>query len=145
MRRYLARIRQDQRGAAAIEFALIAPLLIGMMLGVLQIGIAMQNYNALRSISADVARYAVVNYQTNTRLTTSQLQDYAYSVGTTTPYGLQRSNLVSSVGLATTQRVSGATEYTITLNYDVPSILTVIGVGEIPLSYSRPVFVVTAS
>jgi len=144
MRRLFSNIRKNADGAAAIEFALIAPMLFGLMLGVLQIGIAMQNYNALRSVSADVARYAVVNYQTSTRLSVSQLQDYAYSVGTTAPYALQRQNLTTSVRMATTQRVTGATEYTIALTYNVPSVLSVIGIGNIPLSYSRPIFVVSS-
>ena len=76
MRRMISFLRKDQRGSVAVEFALIGPLLIGMLMGVLQIGVGMQNYNALRGISADVARYSVINYQTANRLTVGQLQDY---------------------------------------------------------------------
>ena len=52
---------------------------MAMMLGVFQIGIGMQNYNAMRSVASDVMRYAVVNYQTNNDLTDQQLRDYARS------------------------------------------------------------------
>ena len=145
MRRMISFLRKDQRGSVAVEFALIGPLLIGMLMGVLQIGVGMQNYNALRGISADVARYSVINYQTANRLTVAQLQDYANGVAATAPYGLVRDRFTATITPAATQRVIGATEYTITLDYDVPTMLSVIGIGEIPLSYSRPIFVINAS
>lgn len=145
MRKLISCLRQNQTGSVAVEFALVGPLLIGMLMGVLQIGVGMQNYNALRGISADVARYSVINYQTANRLTTSQLQDYANSVASNAPYGLVRNRFTATIQAAATQRVTGATEYTITLNYDVPTMLSIIGIGEIPLSYSRPIFVIAAS
>lgn len=145
MRKLFSYLRQNQTGSVAVEFALVGPLLIGMLMGVLQIGVGMQNYNALRGISADVARYSVINYQTANRLTTSQLQDYANSVASNAPYGLVRNRFTATIQAAATQRVTGATEYTITLNYDVPTMLSIIGIGEIPLSYSRPIFVIAAS
>ena len=80
MQRLLSRLRRNRDGSVAVEFALVGPILLGMLMGVLQIGIGMQNYNALRGISADTARYAVVNYQTANRLTTSQRADHARPV-----------------------------------------------------------------
>lgn len=145
MRRLLRRLRQERTGSVIVEFALIAPVFLGMFLGVLHLGIGMQNYNALRSVSGDVARYAVVNYQTNNRLTVGQLQDYANGIATQAPYGLVRSRFLASMSAATTQRVAGATEYTLTLTYNLPTMLSVIGIDEIPISYTRPVFVVATS
>ena len=142
MNRFFSSLRHDRQGSVAMEFALIGPIFLTMFLGVLQIGIGMQNYNALRGVSADVARYAVVNYQTANRLTTSQLEDYTRSVASSPPYGLTRSRLTASVSMATTQRVEGATEYTVALNYSVPSVLGIMGMEDIPLRYSRPIFVV---
>lgn len=142
MTRLFKRLAHDLQGSVAIEFALIGPVFLTMFLGVLQIGIGMQNYNALRGISADVARYAVVNYQTSNRLTTSQLEDYTRSVAASPPYGLTRGRLTASVSTAATQRVEGATEYTVALNYNVPSVLGIMGMQDIPLRYSRPIFVI---
>jgi Flp pilus assembly protein TadG len=138
----LKQLRASTDGSVIVEFALLAPLLIGMFMGVLQVGIGMQNYNALRGASADVARYAVINYQTNNRLTTSQLQDYANGVATQAPYGLTRSRFTVTINTATTQRVTGAVEYTMTMRYTVPTMLSLLGVSEIPLTYARPIFVV---
>jgi Flp pilus assembly protein TadG len=65
MSKFFIRLRalcQDQRGAVAIEFALIGPAFIALLLGVLQIGVALQSYNAIRNVSADIARDVTVPY-----------------------------------------------------------------------------------
>ena len=76
IRKLLNRIRRNDTGAAAIEFALLSPALILMMIGVLQVGVAMQNYNALRGLSADVARYTMVQYQTGNTISNSQIESW---------------------------------------------------------------------
>lgn len=140
----LRRLRMDRDGSVAIEFALIGPALFGMLLGVLHIGIGMQSYNALRSVSGDVARFAVVNYQTRNRLSASQLENYADGRASQAPYGLQRSRFEAHMVQATTQRVGGAVEYTLQLTYMVPTLLGVLGIDEFPITYTRPVFVIAA-
>ena len=142
MLRHVKSLRDRTEGSVIVEFALLAPLLIGMFMGVLQIGIGMQNYNALRGIAGDVSRYAVVNYQTSNRLTTSQLQDYANGISAQAPYGLTRSRFNVTIADAATQRVTGAVEYTMTLRYNVPTMLGVMGVSDIPITFTRPIFVV---
>lgn len=144
----LARLKtlaHDNSGASAVEFALIGPTFLGIFLGVLHFGVGMQNYNALRAVSADVARYAVVNYQTNNRLTTAQLQSYARSVATSAPYSLASSRFSARISSASTQRVSGATEYSLSLSYSVPTYLGILGMDSIALYYSRPIFVLTTT
>ena len=54
----LQRLRRNSDGSAVVEFAMLGGLFIAMLLGVFQVGIAMQSYNAMRSMTADVARYA---------------------------------------------------------------------------------------
>lgn len=144
MGNWLARIRRDNKGSVAIEFAIIGPTMLAMMLGVFQIGIGMQNYNAMRSIAAETARHAIVNYQTGNKLSNSQLADHAKTVGISAPYSLQYDRLATSVNDAAVQRVTGAKELTVTLTYRVPTILGIIGIGDIPMSFSRPIFVITA-
>ena len=77
MRKVFAALRRDEQAATAVEFALIGPAFLTMFFGVMQVGIGMQQYNALRSVSAETARYAVINYQRSNLLTAIQLQDYA--------------------------------------------------------------------
>ena len=77
---WLTRVRRDNSGSVVVEFAIIGPTMLAMMLGVFQIGIGMQNYNAMRSIAAETARHAIVNYQTGNKLSNSQLADHAKTV-----------------------------------------------------------------
>ena len=69
----LRRLARDVSGSTIVEFALLGPLMMAMMLGVLQLGVGMHGYNAMRSASADVARYAAVQYQTENELSNSQI------------------------------------------------------------------------
>lgn len=128
-------LKRADDGAVAVEFALIGPALIAALLGVLHIGMGMQSYNALRSVSAEVARTAVVN----PLLTLSDIEGIAYR--TAEEYGLSQKHFSASVVLATATRVAGTKEYSIRLNYDTPTLLGVIGIESIPLHYERPVFV----
>lgn len=143
MGKWLARLRNDREGSVAVEFAIIGPTMLAMMLGVFQVGIGMQNYNAMRSIAAETARHAIVNYQTGNKLSNSQLADHAKTVGISPPYSLNYDRLAAAVTDASVQRVPGAKELTVTLTYRVPTILGIIGFGDIPLSFSRPIFVIT--
>ena len=143
MMKKLASLRVDQTASAAVEFALIGPAFLAMFLGVMQVGIGMQNYNALRSISADTARWAVTNYQAGDQKTAIQMQQKATDLAAAAPYGLEESpRFTVFVSSPTAQRVAGATEFRITVTYQVRTLLSVIGIGEIPLTYTRPIFVI---
>jgi Flp pilus assembly protein TadG len=140
--RYFRSLRDDRSGSVVIEFAILAPVLITMLMGVLQMGLAMQNYNALRSVAAEASRYAVVQRQRNTTLATSAVEARARTVAIAAPYGLKTGRLTVACTNAATQRVSGATEMTLTLTYNIPTFLSIVGIGEIPLTFTRPIFVV---
>ena len=141
IKRFIASLRIDRTAATAVEFALIGPAFITMFMGVMQVGMGMQNYNALRSISADTARYAVVNYQNNNLVTAIQMQDFAKAAAIKAPYGLQIENDFAFVSTPAIQRVSGAIEFQLRLTYQVPTFLAIIGIDKIPVTYTRPIFV----
>ncbi len=143
----LTQLHRDRSGSVIVEFAILGPALLTMLFGVLQFGIGMQNYNALRSISADVARYAVIDAQDaaaqsdmTMRDTNTELEAYAEEVAGTAPYGLQTDRLTVTVTSVVT-RIDEASERTITLQYNVPSLLGAIGINSIPITYTRPVFI----
>jgi Flp pilus assembly protein TadG len=142
-----AKLRRDCSGSVIVEFAIIGPAMLGMLFGVLQFGIGMQNYNALRSISAEVARYAVIDAQDaaahsdmTMRDTNEELEDYAKEIADVPPYGLQESRLTVTVTSVPT-RVEGASERMINLRYNIPSMLGMIGIESIPITYERSVFI----
>ena len=140
----LLRLAADRRGGAAVEFGLLAPAFLLMFIGVLQVGVAMHAYNSLRNISADTAREVSVQYQTNNRLTNSQISQVGVATATTAPYLLQTDRLIVNVQAATTQRVPNATELTLRLRYQLPTFLDFAGIEGPELDYSRPIFVSSA-
>lgn len=55
------RIIKNEKGASAVEFALILPILIILVFGIVQFGIAYNNYIALTHAAREGARLAAVN------------------------------------------------------------------------------------
>ncbi|MXO93124.1 hypothetical protein GRI62_05825 [Erythrobacter arachoides] len=128
-----------------VEFALLAPALLIMMFGVLQVGIALQNYNALRSLTADVSRYAMVQYQTGNNLSPSQLRAFARNQALGAPYLMTSDRLRVTVEEADTQRVAGAKEIEIALSYRIYSLLGFADIEAPTIDYQRAIFLVDSS
>ncbi len=57
---FLLRVLKDGRGAAAVEFALIAPLLMLCLLSLVAYGLYLSTAHAVQQIAADAARTAIV-------------------------------------------------------------------------------------
>jgi Flp pilus assembly protein TadG len=137
---FLTRLRGDTSGTAILEFGLLGPAFIAMLLGVLQVGMGLQSYNALRNLSADVARYSMIQYSTGNQLNNEQLRSYAVAMGQGTPYLLNGDRMTAAVTTATTQRVTGATELKLRINYQIPTLFDSMGLRGPSLSYTRPIF-----
>jgi Flp pilus assembly protein TadG len=137
----LLRLAADRRGGAAVEFGLLAPAFILMFMGVLQVGIALHAYNSLRNASSDTARDVSVQYQTNNRLTNSQIAQVGSANASTAPYLLTATRLNVTVVNAATQRVPSTRELTLSIRYQVPWFLDFAGIDGPELAYSRPIFV----
>ena len=144
MIRLLPRLLRDSAGATAIEFALLGPALITMLFGMLQIGIGMQAYSAIRGVSADVGRHVSVEYQKSNELSKRQIELLAEAMAVQAPY-LLSGDLEVDVTDAPLQRVAGAKEMRFSITYTVPSVLDILGIGEFDIAYTRPIFVSAAS
>ena len=59
-RRRLSRLRRDQRGVAAIEFAMIAPIFFGLLIGIIDIGRYMWTLNTMQYAIDQGVRAGVV-------------------------------------------------------------------------------------
>ena len=68
---------RSEQGQTAVEFALIAPLLIAMLLGIVQAGIAFRQYIAVTDSARAAARKAITARVEG--LTTADVQDAAQS------------------------------------------------------------------
>ena len=61
MFRYKVKYFKKQKGASAVEFAIILPILIMLIFAIFQFGIAYNNYIALTHAAREGARLAAVN------------------------------------------------------------------------------------
>lgn len=57
----IKRVRVNDRGANLVEFALVAPLLLILVLGIIEFGILFGEYNEIRHSAREGARYAAVS------------------------------------------------------------------------------------
>ncbi|NML32517.1 TadE/TadG family type IV pilus assembly protein [Paraburkholderia antibiotica] len=88
--RMATRLRR-QRGVAAVEFALVAPMLLLIAIGVAQFGWLLGNYVMVANAASAGARY------------------FASQRGTSTPYSTTQSQVSTSAALLNTSNLSIAT------------------------------------
>ena len=139
--RIFGRLAANERGASAIEFALLAPVFFGLMLGVVEVGLYMQNHNAVRSLASDASRFAAVEYQKNNALSEETLRTNIQAMGVASPYNLIDSRLSVTVTEVVPARVDGAREFDLDIDYDLPDIIGGTTIDDFTVSYSRPIFV----
>ena len=134
-------LRSDERGTTIIEFALLAPIIIGLFMGAIQIGISMQAQNSLRGVASDTARFAVVEYMKENKVTDSAIRLRALLIAQSSPYLLNDSVNVTVTPVAT-PRVHGTHEKTLTITYTPPQVLPFFDFTSEQMSFSRPIFVI---
>ena len=139
----LRRLARDCRGAAIIEFAIAGPPFVLLLIGVFQIALQVQNYNALKSVASDVGRYVLIEYQKDNRLNEGQIEAKAYSLALHAPYMLKNTDLDVEVS-SPASRITGADEFNIKLSYGLPDWLIYAGIKKNQISYERSIFVPTA-
>lgn len=62
LRDYWRRLAGDRSGISAVEFALVAPALLGLLFGVIELGRAAYTQGVVSFAAEEATRYAVVNY-----------------------------------------------------------------------------------
>lgn len=82
MIRFLHRFWQDRGAGPAAEFALVAPLLILFLLGIIDVGRLLWTWNQAEKATQMGVRFAAV-----TNLIPSDLKDYSYAVSSGIPQG----------------------------------------------------------
>ncbi|SMQ74563.1 TadE-like protein [Altererythrobacter xiamenensis] len=138
----LLRLRRDNDGAVIVEFALIGPVFLAMLLGVVQVGMGMQSYNAIRNVASDVSRDVMIEYLTNNKLSANQIKQTALATSVSAPYLLDGESLEVEVTEPDTQRIDGAKEFAFTIRYDIPSVLSFMGFEAPTIEHKRPIFVI---
>ena len=127
--RLLHQIVRDCRGVGLLEFALVAPVLLGMLIAIPTLGILFYAQAGLRSTVEDAARYAT----TWPKPSEADIQARIAAKR----FGMDPANIVAP----TVTFTSGAPSYvTITMGYNM-SINYVIGSKTIALSETRRAYV----
>ena len=141
MIRCLNRLARNQRGGAAIEFALLAPVFIALMMGVVEVGVYMQNYSAVRSLATDAPRFTAVEYQKNNKISDTTLENNIRSLAIASPYNLNDDRLSVAVDEVSPSPIDGARQFSLTLTYALPDIIGGTSIDNISIDYTRQLFV----
>lgn len=142
--RRLARFHRDERGGVLVEFALLAPLFFTLLIGVLQIGMQIQNWNAIRNLASDGARFAVVEYQRGHASQADLISTWMRSRGVGSRYNFNTDRLGITV-TSQTSRIADALEMQISVTYDAPDYLAFVPGNLLQIKYKRPVFLLKDS
>lgn len=106
----------SERGAAAVEFAILLPLLLMLVLGTIEFGRAYNAQIILTNAARDGVRVMAIN--NNPTAATTAAQNAAASVSSTIP--------TSAVTVSPTTCSTG-TQVTVTLNYTLSTITGIAG------------------
>lgn len=142
-RHFLRRLGGDRQGSTIIEFALLAPVMFTLMIGVFQVAVFVQNYNAVRSVVSDTARFVTVEYQKDNDLNEDEIHAILVSQAVGAPYLLDSDRLDIEISTQAVSRVTGATEFDVAVSYTLEDWLPFVELEETTLTYNRPIFVVT--
>ncbi|MDF8331862.1 TadE/TadG family type IV pilus assembly protein [Novosphingobium cyanobacteriorum] len=127
-------------GSTAIEFAALGPIFVLLMLFVFQFATALQAYSSMVGAAADLQRTVTTSDQSGNTPTTTTIQNQAIAAATSKPYYLKAANLAVTVSTPSTQRISGAKEYAVTMTYSVP-VMAMPSMKSFKFSFKRSVFV----
>lgn len=143
--RQISAIVRDTRGSVLVEFALLTPMFLTLLVGVVQVGLHIQNSNAVRNLASDGARFAVVEYQRGHQSSTDIIETWIRSTGVGPKYNLNTDRLEVIVTPQATSRIDGAIEMEIGLTYNAPDYLAFVPGDALQLNYHRPVFLLPVS
>lgn len=132
----------SQSGAVIVEFAILGPLFLMMLLGVLQVGIYLQNFNAVQSLASDSARFVMVEHQKDNALTDEQIRSVLLGMSTNSPYLLDTDRLEIAIDRDGASRVDGAIEIDMELRYTLSDFIPGVELPLSVISYTRSVWVV---
>ena len=139
----LRRITRDRTASMAVEFAMLAPAFLAMFIGLFQVSVYLQNYNAVRSLASDAARLVTVEYQKDNDLTVGQIESIMLGMAVNPPYLLDTDRIAIDVTQEGASRINGATEFTLDITYVEEDWLPFVDLPDLSLEYERPVFVVS--
>lgn len=129
-------IARNEKGAAAVEFALAIPVLVMIMWGIFQIAIVLQARAGIEQALGQGARYATIyDTTTNKRPTNSQISAKIVAA----KFGLRNGTWHTPVIDTSNESASGY--ITISVQYDLPTDFLLISGPTIALTESKRVYI----
>ncbi len=119
---------------------MIAPILVTMLLGVIQIGTWVQGYNAVRNVVNETSRFATVEFQRGNKISDEAIATRARQVAVSNKYALVEAALTPTVVRKTTQ-VSGVRQMNLKIVYQAPTFVPFVGEVIPAIQYNRDIYV----
>jgi Flp pilus assembly protein TadG len=124
----------DHSGAQAVEFALIAPLLLTLIMGIIQFSITLNNYIELtEAVRTGARNLAISRAMSSTTPYTTTVSDIASSAGNLTPGSIAITISVNGTTCSDngscSSALSSAAGQTASVSATYPCNLTVMGVN----------------
>ncbi len=131
MIRLSKKLKSSATGAAAVEFAILAPVLILVIVGIAQLGILFLSNAGLRSAVAEGARYATIFPRPTDSQIRQRISDARFGLN---PARLSTPTIVYGVA-------DGANYADITVSYSVPLDFIFFNLPPVTLTESRRAFI----
>lgn len=122
----LRRLRDDCRGVAAVEFALMAPVFLGLVIGVIEFGRAAYTQGVVSFAAEEATRYAVVNYS----ITEEEVRDLTEDC----LLGINRDHINAIVVTGPIDPVDNTRTISVQVSYDFQFLLPYMPDGVIAIS-----------
>lgn len=122
-KKILPRWHRDQKGATAVEVALLAPIIFLMIFGIIEAGRSLWLLNTLQRSAEATARFAVVNSSATDAALATQAETFAV--------GIDSSNLIIVITHDTT---GGVNFVTVTVSYDYSAVTNLVGIDPVTLT-----------
>jgi len=130
------RLLRNDRGSAAIEFAVAVPVLIVMIWGIFQVAIVLQARAGVQQALGEGARLATIyDTTTNARPTDTEISDKIVAA----KFGIRNGTWHTPTIDTTNETTDGYID--ISVQYDVPTDFLIFAGPEITLSQSKRVYV----
>lgn len=141
-------IRADERGSTVVEFALVSPMVIILILSALQLGLALRANAGLRELIGWAGREAVVSYQVfgdDDTISEDDLKAKIEAEAAKAAYNLKNGTLAVVVESDQDTTLLTVNRIRIRMDYDYPLDLPFIPTQTIDLGVERTFFVPNAS
>lgn len=131
-------IIRNSKASTAIEFALVSPVLLMLVLGGFQVAEAMQAKAALREAVGAAGRAAMVSYQVTSDgvMTETQVSDFVRTIATNPGHRLKTARLTVSSTIASNATLN-AKQITVSASYAYPIDLPFLAARTLTLQQNR--------